>query len=72
MLEDRVKNSYLFQRGMQQRKISPSLLADFLCVRGAEKDPCSRGRVEEIAKMLGGEKVTDISRKHAKEMLTVK
>ena len=32
----------------------------------------SKGRVEEIAKMLGGEKVTDISRKHAKEMLMVK
>jgi len=32
----------------------------------------SKGRVEEIAKMLGGKKVTDISRKHAKEMLMVK
>ena len=31
----------------------------------------SKGRGEEIAKMLGGEKVTDISRKHAKEMLRI-
>ena len=32
----------------------------------------SKGRVEEIAKMLGGEKITEISRRHAREMLMVK
>ncbi len=30
-----------------------------------------KSRVEEIAKMLGGEKVTEISRRHAREMLRV-
>src|SRR4030067_2124419 len=30
-----------------------------------------KSRIEEIAKMLGGEKVTEISRRHAKEILRV-
>ncbi|OGL42201.1 MAG: hypothetical protein A2043_06705 [Candidatus Schekmanbacteria bacterium GWA2_38_9] len=50
-------------------KVSKSVIGSRTITKVEELD--SRGRVEEIAKMLGGEKVTEISRKHAKEMLRV-
>jgi DNA repair protein RecN (Recombination protein N) len=44
--------------------------------QGADQRPISSiapldraGRVEELARMLGGQEITDITRKHARELL---
>ena len=50
-------------------KVTKETINGRTVVKVSELD--SKGRVEEIAKMLGGEKVTDISRKHAREMLRI-
>ena len=51
-------------------KVSKNVIDGRTVAKVEELD--SSGRVEEIAKMLGGEKVTEISRRHAREMLMVK
>jgi len=51
-------------------KVSKNVIDGRTVAKVEELD--SSGRVEEIAKMLGGEKITEISRRHAREMLMVK
>jgi len=48
-------------------KVSKNLINQRSVTKVEELD--TRGRVEEIAKMLGGEKVSEISRRHAREIL---
>jgi DNA repair protein RecN (Recombination protein N) len=49
------------------------LLVEKRVVRGATHTSVKAldepGRVEELARMLGGERVTDVSRRHARELL---
>jgi DNA repair protein RecN (Recombination protein N) len=52
---------------------SHHLVVDKRVIRGATRTSVTAldevGRVEEIARMLGGERVTEASRRHARELL---